>query len=278
MPPGHCPSGPLVTGGMYPLRPYRQDDGREDVYYHEGSLQALRQVDRLPKGGTRGRGKIGRVKDAAQARHEGSFLVGSGSVSVEGPGYPAAAGPDGPRAQAICRHSAYGLLLPMSGAATLTASVQAMTVETLGRRPGPAPLAGMTALVVDDHRESGQAVGHMLEADGARVLVADSGGEALVLIARHRPDVILADLSMPGMDGFEFPRRLRADPQTARLPVVAVTGFGRRCDHLRTGEAGFNAHVGKPVDWTTLIAAVHRCVPRGRPDTAGGLNHGGRVD
>jgi len=143
-----------------------------------------------------------------------------------------------------------------------------MTVKTLNRKTGPAPLAGITALVVDDQRDIAQAVGHMLEADGARVFVADSGGEALALIDRHRPDVILSDLTMPGMDGFEFLRRLRADPQTARLPVVAVTGHGRRSDSLRAWEAGFDGHVGKPVDWTTLIAAVHRCVLRPRPEPA----------
>ena len=143
-----------------------------------------------------------------------------------------------------------------------------MTLNTLDRKRGPAPLAGITALVVDDDPDIGQAVGHMLEADGARVFVADSGREALDLIDRHRPDVILSDLTMPGMDGFEFLRRLRSDPQTARLPVVAVTGNGRRSDCLRTWEAGFDGHVGKPVDWTTLIAAVHRCVLRPRPEPA----------
>jgi two-component system CheB/CheR fusion protein len=114
----------------------------------------------------------------------------------------------------------------------------------------------------------GQAVAHMLEADGARVFVADSGREALVLIDRHRPDVILSDLTRPGMDGFEFLRRLRADPETARVPVVAVTGHARRADSVRTWEAGFDGHVGKPVDWTTLIAAVHRCVLRPRREAA----------
>src|SRR5437867_4239948 len=96
------------------------------------------------------------------------------------------------------------------------------------RRPraaGP-PLAGLSILVVEDHPDSRQVPEQLLQGDGARVCLAEHGQEALDILERERPDVILLDLLMPVMDGFALITHLRQDPRWARLPVVAVTALG----------------------------------------------------
>jgi CheY-like chemotaxis protein len=91
---------------------------------------------------------------------------------------------------------------------------------------------------VDDDVDARLITQQILEPLGARVLVASDGPEALRLVDRVIPDVILCDLLMPDMDGFEVARRLRRDPRTARLPIIAVTALDRDPDYYRTWEAG----------------------------------------
>jgi two-component system CheB/CheR fusion protein len=95
-----------------------------------------------------------------------------------------------------------------------------------------------------------------LEASGYRVQQAESGEEALRMLHGWRPDLILADLGLPGIDGFEFLRRARKMPLMAEVPAFAVTGFGSEEDIRRGREAGFAGHFVKPVD----LAALDRCL------------------
>jgi signal transduction histidine kinase/CheY-like chemotaxis protein len=128
-------------------------------------------------------------------------------------------------------------------------------------------LDGLAILVVEDSVDTAEATRLLLQDLGARVAVAKNGLEALDVLAGDTPDAVVCDLRMPGLDGFEFLRRLRADRRQAHLPVVALSGFASAGDFQRTHEAGFDGHVGKPFDATALAAALHGALvgKRGQP-------------
>ncbi len=113
-------------------------------------------------------------------------------------------------------------------------------------------LKGMAVLVVDDSEDTTEMVRHLLEIGGATVDVATSGFEALGLAREKEFHVVLSDISMPGMDGFEFLRRLRELPGKDDVPAIALTGFGRPEDVQRASAEGFYAHLTKPFDIETL--------------------------
>src|SRR5215212_7269553 len=124
-------------------------------------------------------------------------------------------------------------------------------------------LQGMTVLVVDDSEDTTEMVRHLLEIGGAAVNVATSGFEALSLASEKEFDVVLSDISMPGMDGFEFIRKLRQLPGKEDVPAVALTGFGRPEDVQRASEEGFHAHLTKPFD-IEMLATLLQNLPRTR--------------
>ena len=126
---------------------------------------------------------------------------------------------------------------------------------------GIGSLEGMSVLVVDDSEDTTEMVRHLLEIGGASVCAATSGFEALRLARDKEFDVVLSDISMPEMDGFEFLTRLRELPGKQDLPAVALTGFGRPEDVQRASDKGFYAHLTKPFDIQRL-ALLLREVPR----------------
>ncbi|WP_343630680.1 ATP-binding protein [Roseateles sp.] len=107
-------------------------------------------------------------------------------------------------------------------------------------------------LVVDDNRDAADSLGMLLRFNGADVRVEHSGEAALQACADWRPTVVLLDLGMPGKDGFDVARELRADPQNARMRIVALTGWGQERDRRHSEEAGFDHHLVKPVHLDTL--------------------------
>ena len=125
-------------------------------------------------------------------------------------------------------------------------------------------LSGITVLVVDDQADARELLQRVLSECGARVLAAGSAGEALNLIAEHDPDVLVADIGMPEVDGFELLRRVRAltPGRAARMPAIALTAFARSEDRTRALRAGFQVHVAKPVDPPELVATVASVVGR----------------
>jgi CheY-like chemotaxis protein len=110
-------------------------------------------------------------------------------------------------------------------------------------------------LVVDDNRDAAESLGMLLEMDNCTVALAFDGPQALKMLDNFRPDIALLDIGMPGMDGYELARRIRATPQGARLMLVALTGWGQADDKKRAAEAGFNEHLTKPVD-PDLLARI----------------------
>jgi two-component system CheB/CheR fusion protein len=117
-------------------------------------------------------------------------------------------------------------------------------------------LPRLRVLVVDDNRDAAESSSLLLEVLGAETHVANDGREALVALETFPADLVLLDLGMPGMDGFEVARRIRSDPAHRDLKLVAVTGWGQEEDRLRSREAGFDDHLVKPTGVEALRAVM----------------------
>jgi CheY-like chemotaxis protein len=124
------------------------------------------------------------------------------------------------------------------------------------------PLCGCTILVVEDEIEVGDLIRRLLEHLGARVWIASDGLDALEQLASLPADAVLCDLAMPVMDGLEFARRIRQNPRFRRTLLVAVTGRQEQEDLLRTWDAGFDAHLVKPLTMEMLQALARRISAR----------------
>lgn len=139
------------------------------------------------------------------------------------------------------------------------------------RRPGrPSTswlprLDGLLVLIVEDDADSRELSRTMLERHGATVFLTETAFQALRLLETMQPDVVVADLRMPRMDGFEFVREIRTERRWTRLPVIALTALGTDEDYLGTLSSGFDAHLTKPVDDVVLASTVLR-VARRRPE------------
>jgi two-component system CheB/CheR fusion protein len=114
----------------------------------------------------------------------------------------------------------------------------------------------LRVLVVDDVVDAAESLAGVLRLHGDTVHVALDGRAALELAVRHDPEVVFVDLQMPGMDGIEIARRLRARAESARMLLVALTGFGQAEDRRQTAEAGFDHHLTKPADPAALQALL----------------------
>ena len=122
----------------------------------------------------------------------------------------------------------------------------------------PSDLAGIRVLVVDDQLDARDLVRRVLADCGAQVLVAATADEALALVEHARPDVLVSDIGMPDVDGFELLRRVRAlgDARGGRVPAIALTAFARAEDRTRALRGGFLAHLPKPIELPELVATV----------------------
>lgn len=114
----------------------------------------------------------------------------------------------------------------------------------------------MKILVADDDAQLQRALRITLASRGYDVVAARDGAEAIELAASAHADLVLLDLGMPGLNGLDTCRRLRAAPGGAAIQIVAVTGWGQDEDRRRTEDAGFDAHLVKPVGLDTLEAVL----------------------
>ncbi len=114
--------------------------------------------------------------------------------------------------------------------------------------------AGRRVLVVDDNGDAAELLAEALVGQGHAVEIAHEGSQALRKATTFQPDVVLLDIGLPGMDGFEVARQLRTLGRDMRL--IAVTGYGQEADHQRVKSAGFDSHLVKPVELDALYAAV----------------------
>jgi CheY-like chemotaxis protein len=115
---------------------------------------------------------------------------------------------------------------------------------------------GCRVLIVDDNEDAADLMAEALESMGHSTRVAYDGPQALRVVGDFVPDVALVDIGLPVMDGHELARRLRESPRLARLRLVAVTGYGQESDRQRSREAGFDAHLVKPVDVDRLADVI----------------------
>ena len=107
-------------------------------------------------------------------------------------------------------------------------------------------------LVVDDYEDAADVFADAVRAHGHLVRTAHDGFEALAMTAEFEPDLVFLDIGLPGMDGYEVARRMRQATRGRDLVLVAVTGYSARADERRSLDAGFDLHLAKPVDVTSL--------------------------
>ncbi len=124
----------------------------------------------------------------------------------------------------------------------------------------------LTILVVDDNKDAADMLQRVLTARGHHVLVAYDGDSALSRAATMRADVGLLDLGLPGMSGHELAERLRCDPETAGMVLIAITGWGQEDDRRRAFAAGFDAHLTKPADPDAILTVIDRTLSAGQRD------------
>jgi PAS domain S-box-containing protein len=128
------------------------------------------------------------------------------------------------------------------------------------RTPAPEqpdlPFSPVRILVVDDNQDAAMTIAKLLEVAGNKVTTAHDGEQAFQQATAEPPDVILLDIGLPGADGYEVARRLRAAPQFNRTRLIALSGFGREEDQRRSMEAGFDAHLTKPATLEMVQEAI----------------------
>jgi PAS domain S-box-containing protein len=141
-------------------------------------------------------------------------------------------------------------------AAAAAAGESALVGESVGGGVEPRGGSRRRVLVVDDNDDAASSQAAVLRLMGHDVRSAPEGWSALEMAASFRPELVLLDIGMPGLDGYEVCRRLRAQPWGAGAMIVAVTGWGQEADKRRAREAGFDLHLTKPMDPAALAALL----------------------
>ena len=124
--------------------------------------------------------------------------------------------------------------------------------------------AGLRILYVEDDRSTREGYVAYLESRGYAVSATGSGNDALALVRQNRPAVILLDLGLKDMDGWEVARQLKADPATANVPIIAFTGASLPHERISAMRAGCDRVVTKPCAPSALVGEIDRCVAHSR--------------
>jgi CheY-like chemotaxis protein len=126
-------------------------------------------------------------------------------------------------------------------------------------------------LVVEDNEDNIRLIDYLLKAHGYTPVLARDGDEGVRLAIENRPDLVLLDIRMPGMDGYEVAAALKAEPELAGMRVVAVTASAMVGDREQIAAAGFDGYIDKPIDPETFIEQVERWLPeQARPQESPG--------
>jgi CheY-like chemotaxis protein len=126
------------------------------------------------------------------------------------------------------------------------------------RPPSPVEASARSILLVDDNDDSREMLAALLEHAGHTVCQSSDGPGGVEAALRERPDVALVDIGLPGFDGLEVARQIRASPLGQRILLVALTGYGSPTDRRLALEAGFDDHLVKPVETNQLYQALSR--------------------
>jgi PAS domain S-box-containing protein len=153
--------------------------------------------------------------------------------------------------------SAFTIRLPVVEAGAEGQRVPPVSHEDSGLDESPR-LDGVRVLVVEDEPDARHLLAAVLQKRGAHVFLASSAAEALEMLQRERPDVLLSDIALEDEDGYALIRKVRSLPQDrgGRIPAAALTGYGRLEDRMRALSAGFQLHAAKPVEPAELVAVV----------------------
>lgn len=121
----------------------------------------------------------------------------------------------------------------------------------------------MTAriLIVEDHPASLELLQYLLQAAGYETLQATDGGEAIDLALAERPDLVICDMQLPEVSGYEVAKRLKGDPELRKVPLIAVTAFSMVGDRDKVLAAGFDGYFSKPIEPELFIAQMENFLP-----------------
>jgi len=111
-------------------------------------------------------------------------------------------------------------------------------------------------LVVEDQEDNRRIMRDLLSSVGYEVIEAVTGEEGLAAADTHRPDLILMDIQLPGLDGYEATRQIKANPELEHIPIIVVTSYALSGDDVKAFEAGCNAYVSKPFSPRELLAKI----------------------
>jgi signal transduction histidine kinase/FixJ family two-component response regulator len=150
----------------------------------------------------------------------------------------------------VGRGSEFVVTLPRAGATTPLVGLQSAVT------PGPAGAVGRRVLIVDDNRDAAESLCALLSDSGHTCEVAFDGPSGLEALTKFDPHVVLLDLGLPQIDGYEMARQIRLLPGGSRRQIVAVTGYGQEQDRQRSSDAGFDGHLVKPVDLDHLLTML----------------------
>jgi NO-binding membrane sensor protein with MHYT domain/CheY-like chemotaxis protein/nitrogen-specific signal transduction histidine kinase len=153
--------------------------------------------------------------------------------------------------------------LPLTHEPALVAAVAGVRAPVPAAQGDLADLSGVRVLVIDDAPDTLDVLEQILAYSGAATMTAPGAGAALALLEHEVPDVIVSDVGMPDVDGFELMRRIRRRAATAAIPAIALTAFTRQDDRVKALQAGFTDYLAKPVEPAALADAIRRAVARG---------------
>ncbi len=118
-------------------------------------------------------------------------------------------------------------------------------------------------LVIEDQEDNRQILRDLLTSAGYEMIDAVTGEEGLAVAEAHRPDLIFMDIQLPGLDGYEVTRRIKANPALRHIPIIAVTSYALSGDDVKALAAGCDAYVAKPFSPRSLLAKIREYLPEG---------------
>lgn len=116
-------------------------------------------------------------------------------------------------------------------------------------------------LVVEDHEDNRRIMRDLLTSSGYEVIEAVTGVEGVTAAETHQPDLIVMDIQLPGIDGYEATRRIKANPSLQKIPIIVVTSYALSGDDVKAFEAGCDAYIAKPFSPRELLVKIREYVP-----------------